>query len=157
MIALAKAVQTLQKAKIPLDATVPDQQYTMKGAERIAIHGSDHDEGSFQVVGWTGGSNDTLLPDLRMASPPDSVTASGRSSAGYPINYGSSFVMVCTLAADGPHAKAILTYGQSADPKSPLFVDQTKLFEKRQFRAMPFTDAEIDADPALTKQVLTPQ
>ena len=132
--ALAKAAAALQKANIPLDAAVPDFEYTMKGAERLPIHGSDDWEGAFQVVGWVNGENDTLLPDLRMATPPDTLTASGRWSAGYPINYGSSFIMVCVLGPDGPRAQAILTYGQSSDPKSPHFIDQPKLFSDRKFR-----------------------
>ncbi len=153
---LARAVLVLQNAKIPLDAAVPDFEYTLKGVDRLAIHGSDDPEGAFQVVGWVPGENDTILPALRMTPPTNDVTGSGLAPGdGYPVNYGSSFVMACMLTADGPHAKAVLTYGQSSDPLSPQFTDQAKLFAQRKFRDMPFTDAEIAADPNLTTQTLT--
>ncbi len=153
---LARAVLVLQNAKIPLDAAVPDFEYTLKGTERLAIHGSDDPEGAFQVVGWVPNENDTILADQRMQTPDAGVTASGLAvGQGYPINYGSSFVMVCMLTAEGPKAKAILTYGQSSDPLSPQFTDQAKLFSQRKFRDMPFTDAEIAADPNVTTQTLT--
>ena len=154
--ALARAVLALQNAKIPLDAAVPDFEYTLKGSDRLAIHGSDDPEGAFQVVGWVDGENDTILPALRMTPPKNAPGASGLAVGdGYPVNYGSSFVMVCMLTADGPKSKAVLTYGQSSDPLSPQFTDQAKLFAQRQFRDMPFTDAEIAADPNLTTQTLT--
>jgi acyl-homoserine-lactone acylase len=153
---LARAVLTFQNAKIPLDAAAPDFEYTMKGADRLAIHGGGDEEGALQVVGWVDGENDTILPDLRMPPPQKDVSGSGLAIGdGYPINYGSSFVMVCMLTANGPRAKAILTYGQSSDPASPQFTDQATLFSQRKFRDMPFTDAEIAADPNLTTQILT--
>lgn len=152
--ALGTAISALQAAKIPLDAAVPDFQYTQKGDKKIAIHGADDTEGAFQVVGWSFGENDTQLPDLRMQNPPQSLTNSGLSGQNYPVNYGSSFIMVCMLTPDGPQARAILTYGQSSDPQSPQFTDQTELFSQRKFRPMPFTDAEIEADPALVRQSL---
>ncbi len=153
---LARAVLALQAAKIPLDAAVPDFEYTLKGATRLAIHGSDDSEGAFQVVGWVPSENDTLLAG--MTAPKQPTSASGLAIGdGYPVNYGSSFVMVCMLTADGPKAKAILTYGQSSDPLSPQFTDQATLFSQRKFRDMPFTDAEIAADPNLTSQSLTMQ
>ena len=153
---LARAVLVLQDAKIALDAAVPDSEYTMKGDQRLAIHGGEDEEGALQVVGWVDGENDTILPGLRMAAPKNAVSNSGLAVGdGYPINYGSSFVMACMLTADGPKAKAILTYGQSSDPLSPQFTDQATLFSQRKFRDMPFSAAEVAADPNLTTQTLT--
>ncbi len=152
---LARAVQVLKTANIPLDAAVPDFEYTLKGSERLAIHGSDDYEGAFQVVGYVPGENDTILPALHMTAPQKAPSDSGLAVGdGYPVNYGSSFVMICMLTADGPKSKAILTYGQSSDPLSPQNTDQAKLFSQRKFRDMPFTDAEIAADPNLTTQTL---
>jgi acyl-homoserine-lactone acylase len=38
-------------------------------------------------------------------------------------------------------------YGQSVDPKSPDFGDQVPLFSRKQWPALPFTKAQIKADP----------
>jgi acyl-homoserine-lactone acylase len=68
---------------------------------------------------------------------------------GYPINRGSSFVMVLEYTAQGPRAQAFLTYSQSGDPGSPLFYDQTELFSAKKWRRILFTEAEIKSDPNL--------
>lgn len=148
LVLLAKAVLTLKQAGRPLDATIASLQYTLKADQRIAIPGGYHAEGAFQVIGPSLASNDTLLP--KMPIPPY-VTKKGSplTTEGYPVGYGSSFVMVVELTPQGPKGQAVLSYSQSTDPASPFFADQTQLFSQRQFRPMRWTDAEIAADPAL--------
>jgi acyl-homoserine-lactone acylase len=46
-------------------------------------------------------------------------------------------------------ARGIVTYSQSDDPDSPHFGDLTRLYSKGQMIRLPFTEAEIAADPAL--------
>jgi acyl-homoserine-lactone acylase len=53
------------------------------------------------------------------------------------------------LTARGPRARTILTYGQSANPASPYFSDQTRLYSETTWVTGLFTDAEIARDPAL--------
>ena len=43
----------------------------------------------------------------------------------------------------------MLSYSQSADPASPHFADQTRLFSESKYRPVLFTEAEILADPQL--------
>jgi acyl-homoserine-lactone acylase len=75
---------------------------------------------------------------------PDSGT--GTPTAGA---FGSSFLMTVELTRDGPRAHTLLTYGQSANPTSPHFSDQTRLFSRKQWVTERFTQAQIARDPAL--------
>jgi acyl-homoserine-lactone acylase len=72
--------------------------------------------------------------------------------AGYPkVVHGSSFVMVTAFTLSGPSSHAVLTYSQSADPTSPYFADQTRLYSGKQWVRMRFTDRDILADPNLRR------
>jgi acyl-homoserine-lactone acylase len=66
--------------------------------------------------------------------------------------------MVVGFTDAGPRARAVLTYGQSGDPQSPHFSDQTELFSKKAWREILFTEKEIAADESLrTKLVAGPR
>ena len=67
--------------------------------------------------------NSTLLPVMTAKRSVRKET--GLTEDGYPVNYGSSFIMAVSYEADGPHADAILTYSQSTDARSPHASDQT--------------------------------
>ena len=73
---------------------------------------------------------------------------------GYPVNYGSSFVLAVSYEDGGPRADAILTYSQSANPQSPHAADQTARYAQPDggWRPVLFTRAAIDKDPALRVQ-----
>jgi acyl-homoserine-lactone acylase len=47
-----------------------------------------------------------------------------------------------------------MTHSQSANPESPFYSDQTRLYSDKQWVTVPFTPAEIRTDPHLTVQVL---
>ena len=64
--------------------------------------------------------------------------------------YGSSLVLAISFAGGSPRAQGLLTYSQSSDPASPHHADQTARFSRKAWIALPFTDAAIAADPALT-------
>jgi len=125
LTALADAVQKL--AGIPLDAPLGAIQSEPRGAERIPIHGSRHDEGAFNVI-----------------------TAAFAPGVGYPkILHGSSFVMAVELGRNGPSGRQILTYSQSSNPNSPYYADQTRLYSGKGWDTIKYTDAQLAADPNL--------
>ncbi|MEV6485863.1 penicillin acylase family protein [Streptomyces sp. NPDC051576] len=121
--ALADAVQDLAARDLPVDVELGAVQKW----DGIPLPGCD--AGCFDVV----------------EAGPDSGT--GTPTAGA---FGTSFLMTVELTADGPRAHTLLTYGESANPASPHFSDQTRLFSRKQWVTERFTQAEIAADPALT-------
>ncbi|MFF4185054.1 penicillin acylase family protein [Streptomyces sp. NPDC001691] len=130
--ALARAVLALRNAGIPLNAQLSDVQKVTRNGEQIPIHGSISELGVLNVV--TPGMVDGKLD----------------------IVFGSSFIQQVLFTADGPpQASSILTYSQSADPSSPHFADQTKLFSAGQWVTERYTEDQIAASPELQIKVLS--
>ncbi len=145
--ALARAVQTLTKAGFPIDSTLGAAQYTERSETRIPIHGGAGAEGVTNVVQW-GTNNSSTEPSPGRGEPV--VPGSALRGEGYPINYGSSFVMTVDFTSGSPQAWAILTYGQTGDRTSPLFEQQTVRFSEKHWREVAFTEDQIESDPNLT-------
>jgi acyl-homoserine-lactone acylase len=76
------------------------------------------------------------------------------TTLGYPVSNGTSFIFDVEFTADGPVAEALLTYGESGDPSSPFFADQTAMFSAKQWRPILFTPEEIAADPTLREYTI---
>lgn len=151
--ALGRAVQILQRAGLALDTPLGQVQFAQRGTRRIPIHGGiGGAEGIANFV--TYAPNDTTLePD-----PPIAPLVQGSrflTRDGYPINGGTSFAMVVAFTDKGPRARAVLTYGQSGDPQSPHFSDQTELFSRKGWREILFTEQQIAADKSARAKVLT--
>ena len=62
---------------------------------------------------------------------------------------GTSYLQLVTYRDDGPHARALLAYSQSADPDSSHAADQTERFMRQERVTLPFEEAQIRADPQL--------
>ncbi|MGW0191013.1 penicillin acylase family protein [Streptomyces sp. NPDC003362] len=129
--ALARAVHALRKAGVPLNAPLSDIQKVTRGQEQIPIHGSIGELGVLNVI--TPGQVDGKLD----------------------IVFGSSFIQQVRFTTDGPpEAYSVMTYSQSADPNSPHYADQTKLFSAGQWVTERFTEEQIAASPELRIKVL---
>jgi acyl-homoserine-lactone acylase len=151
--ALGRAVQILGRAGLALDTPLGQVQFAQRGNRRMAVHGGlGGEEGIANLVGYAPNTT-TLEPDPPLAPAVQGSRYLRRD--GYPINVGSSFVMVVGFTDAGPRARAILTYGQSGDPQSPHFSDQTELFAQKAWREILFTEKEIAADKALRTNVVT--
>ncbi|WP_260695973.1 penicillin acylase family protein [Streptomyces sp. IB201691-2A2] len=122
--ALADAVQDFAARDIPVDTELGAIQ---KWAG-IPLPGCNGDMGCFNVV----------------EAGPDSGTGAPPSGA-----FGTSFLMAVELTPGGPRAHTLLTYGQSANPASPHYTDQTRLYSRKQWVTERFTEEEIADDPAL--------
>lgn len=146
LVNLGKAVLLLQSAGVALDTPLGKMQYASAKSGRIPVHGGDgFFEGLTNVVGF-GGNRTTLEP---FSSPAKVAGSRALTKEGYPVNQGSSFMMALEYTPQGPRAKAILTYSQSGDTRSPQFTDQTELFGAKQWRTVRFTEREIKSDPSL--------
>ncbi|MFE4857764.1 penicillin acylase family protein [Streptomyces sp. NPDC056670] len=129
--AFGRAVLALRKAGIPLNAPLSDIQKVTRNGEQIPIHGAVTEVGVLNVV--TPGQVD---------GKPD-------------ITFGSSFIQQVKFTADGPpQASSVLAYSQSANPNSPHYADQTKLFSAGQWVTERFTEDQIAASPVLETKVL---
>ncbi|MBT2489621.1 penicillin acylase family protein [Streptomyces sp. ISL-96] len=129
--AFGRAVLALRKAGIPLNAPLSDIQKVIRGGEQIPIHGSISQLGVLNVI--TPGQVDGKLDIL----------------------YGSSFVQQVRFTADGPpQASSVMAYSQSANPNSPHYADQTKLFSAGTWVTERFTEDQIAASPELRTKVL---
>ncbi|HDZ8877578.1 TPA: penicillin acylase family protein [Aeromonas dhakensis] len=155
LLALAQAQQRLQAAGIAPDAELGALQFVQKaaGLTPIALPGGNSFEGMFNMV-------QTNLPSRSSSDLANIVT--GKAVAGttlrsldddgdgqpelrYRANYGSSFVLALQFDDAGPKAERFLSYGQSHDPESPHFTDQTEQFARQQWQPMRFTEQEIAA------------
>ncbi len=127
-LALADAVAELRASGIPLAAKLRDYQYEFRGSEKIPIHGGPGTLGVFNAI-----SN----PFVRGKGFPD-------------VGSGSSFVMAADMNGTAcPDSRSILTYSQSANPSSPYYADQTKLYSQKKWVDMRFCTSEILRDAKL--------
>ena len=116
--ALARAIDRLEKAKIPLDSTLRDIQFIERNGERIPLHGG------------------LIFNRISLTLKP---------GAGYtePIGSADSYIQVVSFDQNEPVADILLVNSQSSDPDSPWFADQAKLYSQKQWVRAPFTAAQI--------------
>ncbi|SET31506.1 penicillin acylase family protein [Thalassotalea agarivorans] len=157
LMALAAAIKTIESAGLPLDATMGDVQFTEKTLPngtaqgvKFPWAGAKNQEGGFNVFA-DARLDDTLYPihqypaaiDITRGAP----ARSGLTTEGYHINYGSSWMFVVGFTDEGPKARGILSYSQSADTSSVHNTDQNQLYSDTSgFRPLLFTAEEIEAD-----------
>ncbi|WP_449433608.1 bifunctional acylase PvdQ [Pseudomonas putida] len=68
---------------------------------------------------------------------------------------GTSYLQLVSFTEQGPQARGLLAFSQSSEAASPHASDQTKAFSAKQLSAMPFTEAQIMADPAYRQYVIS--
>ena len=141
--ALAQAILVLGERGWPLDIALGDVQFDGRTVtDPLGLPGGTNREGAISIVSCCSGAN-TLGP------------LGDRDQPGYPVTFGNSFVMTLEFGADGPHAEAVLTYGQPDDPENPDFTAQMALFAGKEFRPIRFTPGDVEANAAGATQVVT--
>src|SRR5690554_1679735 len=159
VLALANVQQRLTTAGIDLDAKLGDIQYVIKakGKDAIPITGANSYEGVFNMAeGSTTSRSTSELATVQVGTKCENtgpspltcletVAGQGKQPA-YHINYGSSFVMALKYDDNGPQAKMFLSYGQSHDPQSDYFEDQTQKYSDLEWRDVVFTKEAIAAN-----------
>jgi acyl-homoserine-lactone acylase len=123
--ALTAAVADLRSKGIPLNVALRTLQREPRGKTSIPVPGCEDPEGCFNVI------------------------STDRDARGHYDPYtGSSFIMTAAFAGKGkPHGEALLSYSQSENPRSKHYADQTRLFSRKQWLPMRFTQKQIKADP----------
>lgn len=146
--ALARAVLRLQEAGVALDAPLGSVQFARRFGQDIPMHGGIRNEGMTNMI-----VNEELRSDLGEIPQQSALIheESGLTDEGYLVNYGSSFMMVLEYTDEGPEARAILSYSQSAEAGSGWTTDQTEMFSNKQWRPALWHEADILADPNLSE------
>jgi acyl-homoserine-lactone acylase len=143
--ALERAADLLGVDPAAPAATLGELQRAAIGS-RIPVPGGGPFDGVANVATWLDW-NGTLLPRATRASP---VSPSGLGADGYPINFGTSWIMVVDLDRAAPAADVLMTYGP---PRSPDATgpddDQLALFAAGRLRPALFDSEAIAADPNL--------
>ncbi|MFK7914029.1 MAG: penicillin acylase family protein [Pseudomonadales bacterium] len=131
---LAQARVRLSEANVALNAPLGAIQYAQRNGERIGIPGGE---------GWAG-----MFSMIRTKLSKDQ---------GYsPIVHGNSYIQVVSWDQQGNiDPRGMLTYSQSPEPESDHYQDLTKLYSQGQWIQLPFTEAQIAADPNLRTLRLT--
>jgi acyl-homoserine-lactone acylase len=138
--ALGDAINDLDGAGIPFDAPLGEWQYVERDEGRIPIHGGPGGSSLFNAI------------NVRWQGDPDA------GPTGYPdVPHGTSFVMVATWSDDPGEcpvqADALVTYGQSENPTSPHFADQTQRYSDKDWVPMYFCEDDVTANTIETTEV----
>ena len=154
-VALARAVLALDGCGVPIDAPLGDVQWVERAGERIGVHGGFELEGIANVLSPNGTlPRSDLEPPMPMPAPvAGRAERTGLHEGGYPITYGTSWLMVVELTEDGPVGRGLLAYGQSGDARSPHHVDQVHAYAAKALRPLLVDDAAIDADTQRRRNV----
>ncbi|NGN66129.1 acylase [Streptomyces sp. A7024] len=122
-VALADAVAELKDAGIALDAPLGKHQFVERNGKRLPIPGGTESLGVWNKTEpvWN---------------------AAGGSYTD--VSTGSSYIQA--VGWDGspcPKARTLLTYSQSANPASPHYADQTRLYSRGRWVTPPFCEKDI--------------
>ncbi|WP_372351656.1 penicillin acylase family protein [Streptomyces sp. KL116D] len=127
--ALADTVAELKAAGIPLDAKLGDNQFVVRGGERIPVPGGTESLGVWNKV-----------------EPVWDAAGGGYTE----VAHGSSYIQA--VGWDGgrcPVARTLVTYSQSSNPNSPHYSDQTHLYSQQKWVTERFCEKDIRKSPAL--------
>ncbi len=147
LVHLARAVQILQAAEIPLDAPLGDVQFAVRNGTKVPIHGGGGVDGVTNVVGmgrnWSilDPTFDSLEVELLGARSSLARMTGAVDATGYLVSNGTSFLLALAYTDAGPRAKAFLTYSDTEDREDPEYTRATERFSKKQWR-----DVLFDAD-----------
>lgn len=152
LVNLGRAVQIITKAGFEVDVPLGEVQHADRNGTIVPIHGGNAADGVTNIVSYSGSFGSTEPFPKRPATV---APRSGLTSEGYAINYGTSFLLALAYTDAGPEAYAFLTYGNTGDRSSPLFVSQTERFSQKDWRRILFTPEAVAAEPALSTKTVT--
>jgi acyl-homoserine-lactone acylase len=135
LAALKNAATKMQSLGIPLDGRLGDYQTETRNGVRFPLHGGiGNIDGSYNSLTMRGG-----------------LTANGYDG----VHWGESYIQTVSFDEAGPVAQAMLTYGQSTNPKSPYYTDQLGVYSRKEWPLLPFAQDKIKADPNYMLLTLT--
>ncbi|NVE01539.1 penicillin acylase family protein [Massilia sp. BJB1822] len=130
-LALDEVTADLNAKGLPLATKLGEVQVATVGGRRIGIHGGIDPMGVLNAI-----ETERLVNGV------------------FEVNGGTTYLQVVGFDAQGPVAQTLLAYSQSSDPSSPHHSDQTERFSRKQWIALPFSEAAIQADPAYRSKTI---
>ncbi|MDO4236969.1 acylase [Pseudomonas sp.] len=103
--------------------------------------------GDLQVSGQTpmhGGPQELGIYNAMQTVP--------RADGKREVVSGTSYLQIVSFDDKGPQAVGVLAFSESSNPDSKYARDQTQAFSEKQLRPLPFTEAQIKADPQYQAQ-----
>lgn len=149
--AMARAVVRLRGLGYAPDVPLRAVQYTVKNSAHIPVPGAGESVGIANAVYFEDDTNTSQEPRMSGGTP---LPGTDLTTAGYVVNYGTSFLATVQYTGSGPQARGLLTFGESGDPSSPHYSDQTRLFTTKTLRPMLFDDTAINTDPNLSVEAV---
>lgn len=98
--------------------------------------------GDIQVSGQTpihGGPQELGIYNAMQTVP--------RADGKREVVSGTSYLQIVTFDEEGPRASGVLAFSESSNPASHYARDQTQAFSRKTLSPLPFTEAQIQADP----------
>jgi acyl-homoserine lactone acylase PvdQ len=129
--ALLETARRLQAANVPLNVPWGVVHRHRRGAVNLPLDG--------------GG--ESLAPNVGPLGSDNTITAV----------FGSSYRMLVELGNGPVRAWSCAPYGNSDDPASPHFADQMPLAAKREYRRVPFSRHEVEAEATSRKTLSWPE
>lgn len=129
--AFGAAILRVQASGFAMNAARGDYLFATRGDQKIPMFGGCGSQGYFTVA--------CALTRL--------------DQGGYQLDSATSansYMQVVRFPSDGVEAYTFLTFSQSDDPGSAHYADYTRAYSAGQWQRMPFSEAEIAKDAALT-------
>lgn len=98
--------------------------------------------GDIQVSGQTpihGGPQELGIYNAMQTVP--------RADGKREVVSGTSYLQIVSFDEKGPNAVGVLAFSESSNPASAYSKDQTQAFSEKKLHPLPFTEAQIKADP----------
>ena len=121
--------------------TLGEAQFTNLHGDRNGVPGGRGREGILNLVGF-GAVGESSATHVRRGEFINAST--GLTRKGYPVNYGSSFVMVAEFVDGKPVARAVMSYSNSGNAESPHSSDQLPIWSRKTLRPILFNRADIE-------------
>jgi acyl-homoserine-lactone acylase len=134
-------------ALVQLEALVASPQFDNASKRRVRpqdVQVLSSSQGALSIPGGRYTFNNWRGVKTEVAPGTYIYTADPSTNAGA---YGNSYIQFVTWDDLGPVAEGVLTYGQSSNAASVHFSDQTRKYAAGEWTKLPYTEAQIKADP----------
>ena len=135
-----------------LVATAQFDSYAKRRIRPADVQVVSRPEGNLPIPGGRYTFNNWRGQKTEIAPGTYVYTGDPKTNAGA---YGNSYMQFVTWDDNGPVAEGILSYGQSSNPAHANFSDQTRKYSAGEWVKLPYTEAQIKADPNYKEIKLT--